>query len=207
MHFRLTVVTFLFCLSSLAHAQSVLFVGDSITADSEISYSYQIKRACPNQTTEVLAEPGMETKWMLDHLKKQLEIRHYDQVFIWGGINDIYMGFSTNIVIKHIQTMVDLVLEKGGKPYVIIGYDAERFMALNKLQTSTDYPTKAALLKVKQKYIQYQTQLEFRIERARLIRKFDLSPKYTSDGIHPGLAGHKVIKNILMNEERLFCSN
>lgn len=176
---------------------SVLFVGDSITA-AEFSYANLIKKEYPKKDIQVLAKGGMRTKWMLDNLSLELKRKHYDRVYIWGGVNDMFSAVTIEQAINHVQQMIDMVNSQKGEAYVIIGYDAETFMDKDKLKTTKYVPTKEGMYKLRDRYIEYQNRLEKEVRNAKIVKRFNLSSSYNSDAIHPSPAAHKIIKNIIL---------
>ena len=185
---------------------SVLFVGDSITAieynEKPITTSYPniIKQQLSPKGTkvDVLAVSGKNTSWQLANLIQKLKTSKYDRVYVYGGVNDIFGGVSKEKALANIQKMVDLIKDNNAEPYVVIGYDAEKFMDENKLKPTGDNSTKAKLIELKNKYIDYQNSITGNIKNANIVNKFDLSSSLTNDGIHPTPKGQKIIANILL---------
>lgn len=178
--------------------KSVLFVGDSITANEynnkpiSIVYSQQIKNKLKDKGiwVDVLASVGKTTSWMLQNLPQKLNSRKYGRVYIYGGINDIFAGLSKEKAYSNIQKMVDLINKNGAEAYVIIGYDANKIMS--KLKTTKLLPTQKSIYNVKSKYIEFQDNLEKNIKNAHFVEKIDLGER-TTDGVHPTAEGQKII--------------
>jgi lysophospholipase L1-like esterase len=185
---------------------SILFVGDSITA---INYNGQpVTTTYPNLLKkelepkgikiDVLAQGGKTTGWQLQNLIEKLKTNKYDRIYIYGGVNDMFSGISKEKALSNLQQMVDLSKKNGAEPYVIIGYDAKTFMDENKLKTTKDVPTKAGILAMKNKYVDYQNSIPTTIKGATIVKKFDIPSTMTVDGIHPTPSGQKIIANSLL---------
>jgi lysophospholipase L1-like esterase len=94
--------------------------------------------------------------------------------------------------------MVDLSIKNGAEPYVIVGYDAEKFMDENKLKPTSYVPTKAGMVKLKNRYIDFQNSIPTTIKRATIVEKINIPSSMTADGIHPTPSGQKLIANRLL---------
>jgi hypothetical protein len=184
-------------INSINLLNSILFVGDSITV-ADYSYANLIKKEYPQKDIQILAKGGMRTKWMLDNLKPVLDKRHFDRVYIWGGINDMFSATTIENAIGNIQQMVNMVNAQKGEAFVIIGYDTEQFMDKNKLQTTKYVPTKEGMFKLRERYIQFQNRLEKEIRNAKIIKKFNLNTSHTVDAIHPTASAHRTIKSEIL---------
>jgi lysophospholipase L1-like esterase len=187
---------------------NILFVGDSITAIESAgkpvttTYPNLIKKQLQSKgvNVDVLAEGGKTTSWQLTNLTEKLKSNKYDRVYIYGGINDIFGGSTSRKVLDNIQKMIDLINEKGAEPFVIIGYDAKSFMTEDKLKPTKDVPTKAGMLDLKKKYVDYQNQISDTIKNATIVDKFDIPSSMTQDGIHPTPSGQEIIANSLLKD-------
>ena len=185
---------------------SVLFVGDSITAieynGKPVIWTYPniVKKelAPKNVKVDVLAKGGKRTDWMLTNLTEKLKTNKYDRVYIYGGINDMFSSTTKQSALQNVQKMVDLIKSKGGEAYVIIGYDTKSFMDDDKLVPTSYVPTKAGMIKLKNRYIDYQNSIADTIKGATIVGKFDIPSSMTSDGIHPSERGQKIIANRLL---------
>jgi len=187
---------------------SVLFVGDSITAieykGKPVTWTYPniVKKelAPKNVKVDVVAEGGRRTDWLLTNLTEKLKTNKYDRVYIYGGVNDMFSSTTKQTALQNVQKMVDLIKSKGGEPYVIIGYDAKTFMDENKLVPTSYVPTKAGMIKLKNRYIDYQNSIADTIKGATIVDKFDIPSSMTSDAVHPTPSGQKIIaKKLLEN--------
>lgn len=187
-------------------ANSILFVGDSITAIDyngqpvKTNYPYLIKLELEPQgkKVDVLAVSGKTTAWQLANLIEQLKDNKYDRIYIYGGINDMFSGVSKTKALSNLQQMVDLSKKNGADPYVIIGYDAQSFMDENKLKPTKDVPTQSGMIQLKNKYVDYQNSIPNTITGATIVDKFDIPSSMSVDGIHPTPSGQKIIANKLL---------
>lgn len=134
----------------------------------------------------------------MTNLKEKLKTNKYDRVYIYGGINDMFSSVSIENALQNIQKMVDLIKSKGGEPYVIIGYDAKTFMDENKLKPTSYVSTKVGMVKLKNRYIEFQNSIPNAIKRATIVGKFNIPSSMTSDAIHPTPSGQKIIANSLL---------
>jgi len=186
--------------------KSMLFVGDSITAIEyngkpiNTNYPYLLMQDLGKKgiKIDVLAEAGKTTGWQLANLIEKLKTNKYDRIYIYGGINDMFSGVSKTKALSNVQQMVDLSKKNGADPYVIIGYDAQIFMDENKLKTTKDVPTKAGMVALKNKYIDFQNSIPTTITGAKIVKKFDIPSSMTVDGIHPTPSGQKIIADSLL---------
>jgi len=186
--------------------KSMLFVGDSITAIDykgqpvKTNYPYLLMQDLGKKgiKIDVLAEAGKTTGWQLANLIEKLKTNKYDRIYIYGGINDMFSGVSKTKALSNIQQMVDISKKNGADPYVIIGYDAQIFMDENKLKTTKDVPTKAGMVALKNKYIDFQNSIPTTITGAKIVKKFDIPSSMTVDGIHPTPSGQKIIADSLL---------
>jgi len=186
--------------------KSMLFVGDSITAieykGKPVTFTYPnlLKKELEPKgiKIDVVAEGGKRTDWILANLIEKLKTNKYDRVYIYGGINDMFSGVTKNKALQNIQKMVDLSIKSGAEPYVIVGYDAKKFMDENKLKTTKDVPTKAGIIEMKNKYIDFQNSIPSTITGATIIEKINIPSSMTEDGIHPTPSGQKIIADRLL---------
>jgi lysophospholipase L1-like esterase len=182
---------------SLKDGESVLFVGDSITAGT-YNYPAQIAKLKPNIKVDILAIGGKQTSWMLQNLPSQLAQKKYDKVYIYGGTNDIFSQISITKALSNVQKMVDLINAAGSKAYVIIGY-ANSNMDYSKMPTTVYVFSKSDYIPMIAKYKEYQDQIPITIKNAKFVGVFDIGT--LSDGFHPSAAQAKKIANIILQAQ------
>ena len=66
---------------------------------------------------------------------------------------------------NNVQKMVDLAIDNGAKPYVIVGYDARKMMTKDTLIPTKLVPTKDGMYRLAQKYFDYQDNIKSNIKR------------------------------------------
>jgi lysophospholipase L1-like esterase len=174
----------------------ILFVGDSITASTDASYSYLIKNARKDLSVDVLAKPGMTTNWMLQNLRPQLFSNNYDKVFVYGGVND---AFNDSVKIEktmsNLQEMVNLITNDGARAYIISGIEPIGFMDVNKMPL-TKWVTKRSLYTpMVEKYKKIQNLMPLQIKNATIVPKIQLAGSLTADGIHPNVRGQQIMRD------------
>jgi lysophospholipase L1-like esterase len=175
--------------------QSILFVGDSITAGS-FSYPNVIAKKYPKLFVDVLAIGGKTTGWMLENLPTKLSSTKYERVYIYGGVNDSFNdSISTKKALDNVQKMVDLINAAGAKAIVIIGYNTDTATDYNKIPTTIYVKDKTLYIPMIEKYKKYQELLKTTIQNAEFIGKFEIGK--LSDGLHPSSAQHSVIAKIV----------
>lgn len=186
---------------------SVLFIGDSITAIKDYSNNKPIVWTYPTPLkalllenkksiiVDVLAKGGEQTKWMLENFTTKAQSNFYDRVYIYGGINDAFSNKKPEDIIKNINQIIDIAIKKGMQVYIIQGYKPLPFMDYKKMPT-TRYVTKKEDYKpLIANYIEYQKKLA---ELQQVRKDFTLIPyidlqELTSDGIHPNFTAAKII--------------
>jgi lysophospholipase L1-like esterase len=184
----------------------MLFVGDSITAidynGTPVTFTYPnlLKKELEPKgiKIDVLAKGGKRTDWLLSNLTEKLKTNKYDRIYIYGGVNDMFSAVTKDKALQNVQDMVDLSIKNGAEPYVIVGYDAEKFMDENKLKPTSYVPTKAGMVKLKNRYIDFQNSIPTTIKRATIVEKINIPSSMTADGIHPTPSGQKLIANRLL---------
>jgi lysophospholipase L1-like esterase len=175
--------------------ESILFVGDSITADS-YSYPMVISKKYTNLLVDVLAVSGKTLGWMLQNLPDKLALKKYDRVYIYGGVNDAMNdSISLKKMLDNTQTMVNLINNTGAKAIVITGYNTDNSTDFNKIPTSIYVKDKTLYIPMIAKYKKYQDSLKTTIQNADFIGKFEIGK--LSDGIHPNAVQHSVIAKII----------
>jgi len=183
--------------NSIKDGESILFVGDSITADA-YSYPMVISKLKPNVKVDVLAISGKQTGWMLENLPSKLSSTKYTKVYIYGGVNDMFSGISISKALGNLQKMVDLINSANAKAYIIIGYDNSN-MDYTKMATTVYVKDKSEYIPMISKYKSYQEQIPSTITNSKFIQTFDIG--ILGDGFHPNAAQHKKIANIILQAE------
>lgn len=202
------LILYSFTFKKKSKNKSVLFVGDSMTTtqdkngvevDGSYNYPNLIRRMkISGLDVDTLAIAGKTTDWMKQELPNKIKSKKYDNVYIFGGTNDIFQGSEINKVVNNVQNMVDLALEQGAKPYVIVGYNTPETWEENLLNpTQWGLKSKEDILKVKQRYINYQDALKSNIKNAGLIF-INMGKGTTYDGVHPNLDGNKIISETII---------
>lgn len=167
----------------IGEPQKVLFVGDSLTA-YEFGWQYQLSAEMNYKLTNI-SKAGMKTDWMLETLTQSLKKNHdYDQIFIYGGINDIFTGDSALVTAQRIQKIVNLCNSYNIKPILVMGYDARKVIH------NTWIKDKALEEKRRNEYILYQEMLTM-IHDCKILPIVKLTHADTEDGIHLTANGHK----------------
>jgi lysophospholipase L1-like esterase len=175
--------------------QSILFVGDSVTAGS-YSYPNIIAKKYPNILVDILAIGGKTTGWMLDNLPTQLALKKYDRVYVYGGINDSFNdSISSQTALNNVQKMVNLITNSGATAVVIIGYNTDNSTDFNKIPTTIYVKDKTLYIPMIEKYKKYQDLLKTNIQNAKFVGKFEIGK--LSDGLHPSSTQHAVIAKII----------
>lgn len=174
-------VLIIFLLSFISETRT-LFIGDSLSAFNS-GWQDQLTTS-KNWSKTNLAQTGKRTDWMLcqltDHLIRD---RRYDQVIIYGGINDMYTSMNIDSTIHTVQKMVNLANTYKIKPIVVIGY---------KISNPVKKKNKYAVA-----YETYQTRLAVEIKNATVVPVQLMDRKYFFDGIHFNIAGHKEFYNLI----------
>jgi lysophospholipase L1-like esterase len=163
--------------------KKILFVGDSLSCYNG-GWQTQVAKGLGKDYNRV-AKVGKRTDWMLSNLKKHLinNSDKYDTVFIYGGINDAYSGYTKN-TISNLQKMVDLCNHYNIKPIVIMGYNP-----LNVAKGRT---------KLRNKYISLQKQM-LSLKDCKIIPIENTINRHdTSDGIHLKISGHKKFSKFVL---------
>lgn len=184
--------------------KNILFNGDSITDIDDArgratgTYPLLIRKDRPDLSIDVNALGGKTTSWMLLNLPPYLRNKKYSKVFIYGGVND---AFSSNVkldtTISNIQKMVDLAIQNGAKPYVVLGYEPVGYMDYRKMPTTRYVTRKEDYIPLIARYKTLQQMMASKIKGATIIPKIVLGSSYTSDGTHPTGAGQKIIADTI----------
>ena len=181
------IITTLLCSILMGFTQSeenILFIGDSLTAYRG-GWQHQVARL-RHATYDNISKGGKRTKWMLNQLKQYpLDSNKYNEVIIYGGINDSFSSVSEDETIKNIQEMVYIAKKMGALPIVIVGYNPQKVI------TSTIYSDKIET-RCRNRYILLQKRLQTELKQCVIIPMEDnISRVNSDDGIHLKASGHK----------------
>jgi len=207
----------------------MLIIGDSQSAikgeKTDIKYTYpnflKPKLKQIGVELDVLAKGGMTTKWMIENLPDQLKSNKYDIVMIYAGGNDASntsyeisltpsankKGTSTD-TLSNFQKMVDMCIAQGAEVFINLGYKCEdpNFKGEGKfgnykLMKPTKFQEKSEdWIPLIKRRILIQELLPKAIKNVKkFIPVYDLNGM-TSDGIHPGEEGHKIVSEKIYDE-------
>jgi lysophospholipase L1-like esterase len=190
----LLIILALSLVSFTSPQKRILFVGDSLTSYSN-GWQDAVGRAM-GVDYDVLARGGKRTSWMLKALEEQLrDDSEYDEVVIYGGINDSFSYVSSSSTIQNLQSMVDLCNRLRIKPIVIVGYNPDRVIH------RTMYG--GVVTKVcRDRYIVLQNKIRTNLRGCKIIQMEDsINREDSDDGIHLRASGHRkfarwILKNI-----------
>jgi lysophospholipase L1-like esterase len=70
----------------------------------------------------------------------------------------------------------------------------------NKLKPTSYVPTKAGMVKLKNRYIEFQNSIPKAIKGATIVDKFNIPSSMTNDAIHPTSSGQKIIANTILKD-------
>ena len=93
--------------------------------------------------------------------------------------------------------MVDLAVQNGARPYVVLGYEPVGFMDYRKMPTTRYVTTKEGYIPLIDRYRTLQRMMASQIKNATIIPKITLGSSYTTDGIHPTGAGQRIIADTI----------
>jgi lysophospholipase L1-like esterase len=160
----------------------ILFVGDSYSVGTTVSYNYTISKKHENWKSKHVVKSGVTTSWMLRELEVDLTYNTYNRIFIFGGVNDLYGGGNVDKTVDNVINMVKLAKEQKAKVYVILGF-SPRFY---KRCLDPYFP---------KRYGEYQKKLQLRVKDAIIIPIFDIGDQYAArDGVHPTAKGYKLFE-------------
>lgn len=180
------------------NSKKILIVGDSISVDAGFTWSSQYKKNQSDKSVDILAKGGEQLSiWMKPQLENKLATNKYDKVYIYGGVNDAFSSKKAENIISSLQTMVNMVTKTGAIAVVIVGYDSEKDMDINKMPT-TRYVTKADDYRpLLLEYQKYQNLIPTNISGAKIIPKISLG--ILQDGFHPYGKQATVLYNHIIN--------
>lgn len=171
-------------MSFASSEEKILFVGDSLTAYRG-GWQHQLARL-RHAEYDNISKSGKRTKWMLKELKKQLsETNEYDEVIIYGGINDSFSYVSEDETIENIQQMVYLVKSVRAVPIVIVGYNPEKVI-------KTTMYSEEVETRCRNRYIKLQKRMQTELKQCVVIpMENSIFRGDSSDGIHLIASGHR----------------
>jgi lysophospholipase L1-like esterase len=162
----------------------ILFVGDSLTAyNNGWQHQYSKMRGADYNN---ISKGGKRTKWMLEQMKKySTESYKYNEVVIYGGINDSFSYVSEDETIHNIQEMVYIAKRMGAVPIIIVGYDP------NSVIKNTSYSNEVET-RCRNRYIKLQKRMVKELKWCVIVPMDTTITRMDSDdGIHLRGSGHK----------------
>ncbi len=180
------IITFLLTILSsftILPDYKILFVGDSLTSyKGGWQHKYSKMKGAEYEN---ISKGGKRTKWMLEQLKKYpAESYKYNEVVIYGGINDSFSYVSEDETINNIQQMIYLAKKMGAIPVVVIGYDP------NKVIQNTTYSNEVET-RCRNRYIKLQKRMIKDLKWCVIVpMDTTITRKDSDDGIHLKNSGH-----------------
>lgn len=168
----------------------IIMVGDSKTAYGD--WSRRLNRF-DIKNMGVPAYTSFNINW---HVRGLLEEYHPKIVFIEGGVNDFYFGYSVEDTYKHLTSIYDTLQKREVKVIV-----------QSTLLTRIDEGMNDSIVLLNNKLYEYcqQHNLEFLDLNLSLSEQGKLKPAYTKDGVHLTEEGYdswtKLIKDCLSRKE------
>jgi lysophospholipase L1-like esterase len=162
----------------------ILFVGDSLTSYNKgWQHQYSKMRGADYDN---ISKGGKRTKWMLEQLKKYpIESYKYNEVVIYGGINDSFSHVSEDETIHNIQEMVYFAKKMGAVPIVIVGYNP------NNVIKNTTYSNEVER-RCRNRYIKLQKRMLKDLKWCVIVpMDTTINRNDSDDGIHLKGSGHK----------------
>ena len=180
------VLIVLLCLMTVSFKpadERILFIGDSLTAYKG-GWQHQLAKMRFEEYDNI-SKGGKRTKWMLDQLKKYpLNANRYNEVIIYGGINDSFSFVDEDVTVRNIQEMVYIAKKMGAHPIVIIGYNPE------KVVKNTIY-SKEVEARCRDRYISLQRRLQTELKWCTIVpMENQINRSDSDDGIHLKASGH-----------------
>jgi lysophospholipase L1-like esterase len=162
----------------------ILFVGDSLTAyNGGWQHQYSKMRGADYDN---ISKVGKRTKWMLEQMKKyRLDSHKYNEVIIYGGINDSFSYVNENETIYNIQQMIYIAKKMGAIPIVVIGYEP------NKVIKNTIYSNEIET-NCRNRYIKLQKRMIKELKWCVIVpMDTTITRRDSDDGIHLKISGHR----------------
>lgn len=170
----------------------ILFVGDSLTAyRGGWQHQYSKMRGADYVN---ISKGGKRTKWMLEQMKKYpLDGNQYNEVVIYGGINDSFSYVSEDETINNIQQMVYIAKKMGAVPIVIIGYNPEK--VIQRTGYSNEIETRC-----RNRYIKLQQRMIKELKWCVIVpMDSTINRADSDDGIHLKASGHRKFSKWVFN--------
>ena len=162
----------------------ILFVGDSLTSyRGGWQHQYSKMRGADYVN---ISKGGKRTKWMLEQMKKYpLDGNQYNEVVIYGGINDSFSYVSEDETINNIQQMVYIAKKMGAVPIVIVGYNPQKVIQRTGYSNEIETRCRNRYIKLQQRMIK-ELKWCFIVPMDSTINRAD-----SDDGIHLKSSGHR----------------
>lgn len=170
----------------------ILFVGDSLTAyRGGWQHQYSKIRIADYDN---ISKGGKRTKWMLEQMKKYpLDTYQYNEVVIYGGINDSFSYVNETETIYNIQQMIYIAKKMGAVPVVVIGYDP------NKVIKNTGYSNEIET-RCRNRYIKLQKRMVKELKWCVIVpMDTTITRADSDDGIHLKSSGHRKFSKWISN--------
>jgi hypothetical protein len=141
------------------------------------------------------AVEGKTTSWMKVKLVQNIDST-FDYCFIFGGGNDAASSIPPQEIFKNIEQMVDICLEFGVKPVVILGTSTDKV-----LKSNSNKWNEYARIKT-----EYQNLLETSLDGSKIIDTRDLIERSDCADFlcHMQISGHKKVAEKVIQDLNLY---
>lgn len=174
----LSIIVLLLLLS--CQRQSLLIVGDSITADG--GYTKYLKEQLPDTRIDVRAKPGASILWIYAQVEHYAY--NYDRIVVLGGINSI---LTPDIVIRYLGKTYQVCHSRGMQVIAVTLTPWKNYSTWNeKQQHYTE--TVNDFIKSKPEGVKAVADVYL-----PLSDQSKLKEEYSLDGLHPNETGQEVI--------------
>ena len=179
-------------------------MGDSITANG--GYVRMLNELCPGYRFFNHGIGGNQTTQMRRRFKKNIFRRGYEEVIIFGGVNDIASNRSLETIQKALLGMYEAAKEKGIRVIAVTVSPWGSYQERNLKRFSKDVQEKTLMLNswirgLKDKGIVdavADTYHRLVAQDGRSMKEeFRNFPKRKGDGLHPGPEGQKEIGRVV----------
>jgi lysophospholipase L1-like esterase len=179
--------------------ERVLFVGDSLTAyKGGWQHQYAKNRGMKYDN---ISKGGKRTKWMLEQMKKypvdRYEYSPYNEIIIYGGINDSFSYVSEDETIRNIQEMVYIAKKMGALPIVVIGYNPKEVIQMTGYSNEVETRCRNRYIKLQQRMVRELKWCEI-VPMDTTINRTD-----SGDGIHLNSKGHRKFAYWILDNTKL----